>query len=175
MPIASESSAAEQDESEGDKGGPYDGEFEIDDDADLFPDRNLERDLFDEEHDFDSFHLQRNGTDREEQVTLFAINTPLNKTLKEFEALAGLSDAALALLRNPALVDLHKLNKADRLIMAEAMLQLLCADGSDGSQSNMEQYKMAHAEESKYYARMDAETLKAAAVIGMTTTGDAFT
>ncbi|RYG68469.1 hypothetical protein EON64_05090 [archaeon] len=43
----------------------------------------------------------------------------------------------------------------------------------DSSQSNMDKYKAAHTEDAKYSARLDAHTLKEAAVIGMTTTGAA--
>ena len=124
----------------------------------------LEEDVFDNEAEYNRAVSEHDDDDDEYRPQL---------ALSDLEDAAGLTPAARALLRHPQVHDPYMLSAQDRAVLAEALLRLLGADGSGDSRSNMVRYKSALAEDAKYYARIDAQTLKKAAVIGLTTTGAA--
>jgi hypothetical protein len=161
--------------SDGQQEGPLSmgkGEMEVDADADLFPDRDLCDDTSDDDIDYFDAGMEP-GLTRAAKLKNSATNRPVNIPLSQLEDAAQISPGGSSLLNSPLLSDPHKLTAADRVVLAEALLRLLSADGASESQSNMEKYKEALKDEAKYFARVDALTLKNAAVVGLTTTGAA--
>ena len=93
--------------------------------------------------------------------------TDINALVRELpDHLRGLSKIS-------ATHDPLKLQRKDRILLMEFWANLLYGDSLSKSDSAISKYQRALAIESQYFARVDADVMKNAAVIGMTTNGAA--
>jgi hypothetical protein len=146
---------------------------EVDDEKEFFRNRLLDEDL--EEEDFlneDINDLANSMFTRYEEVANYkACNGTLQcNSIEDLENVAGLSVDEIDMLRSKV----NSFNcKSDKQLIVSAWTKLLQADAALESTINMQEYKKLLSEERKYQARVDAKTLRNAAIVGMTTTGAA--